>query len=511
MMTLSDPFMEDWRNMTEVTLTSGITVGLPWRDDVAGNTPKESVEHLKGNFGWELMVSTLGKADVGLNYMLFRNVYTGMVRVFYYMEEDVNESDLRTFWRLNFQGLNSLANSAGIFYTPSNVKRSFSDIEISNLVLHESVNSLKRGWNSFETEVNYDPDLQANGVIFSIGSYNTATSNITITGDYNSDSKGTVIKNNTSNPVRDIVNSTVDSYGDQAKEWVDESIGADSEKNKPIKIGLETAGKIVKEGVRALAGSGISSLFGSFIGIFSKDQPEVHELSFTTTGEVQLNGELVNVGGNNAVDWNRISAVPLGVWAIEENPVIQVGKYGLYRGMPEVNGSWELEKRFKLDRNSLKVVLNKELEDNILSYSVSTQLLIYEKLNGNLNWRNDFNDLVPSQNWSELGVMPQQRVLYESDNHVIKDGGICQGNCEVRLTSTKPTGPFVLLNEGISKNVVVKVKLDFITKDGNEVSLSRTLLPEIELVDNSSNPFSTEVLSTRNSEEEDKQIKVTFK
>lgn len=146
-----------------------------------------------------------------------------------------------------------------------------------------------------------------------------------------------------------------------------------------------------------------------------------------------------------------------------------------------------------------------------MSYSVSTQLLIYEKLNGNLNWRNDFNDLVPSQNWSELGVMPQQRVLYESDNHVIKDGGICQGNCEVRLTSTKPTGPFVLLNEGISKNVVVKVKLDFITKDGNEVSLSRTLLPEIELVDNSSNPFSTEVLSTRNSEEEDKQIKVTFK
>lgn len=507
----NDPLLTGWKNQTETKLSSGLTVKLPWAQDVIGNFPRDCVQFLDPQNGWQLIKSTLGSGDNGLNYLLFRNQYTGVIRVFYYMENDITNSDLRTFWRLNFEGLNSLSNSAGLFYIPTSVKKSRSSIEVSNLVLHESVNSIKRGWNCFETEINYDADAVNQGVVFSIGSFNTATSALTVKGDYSSQSTGTIIKNNTTNPVRSALNSTVDSYGGEAKKWITENIGENSSSFKPIKIGSSIIGNIAQEGVKAILGGGINSLFGSFIGLFNKQSPSIQELSFSTTGSIKLNGDLVNVGGNNASDWARISIMPIGVWSIEKTPQIVVGQYGLNRGMPAVDGYYELEKRYYLDKSSINVVLSQELKDKLTSYYVTSDLYYYEKLNGKTGWRNDYKDLVPIQNTSEQGEIPGQETLYESDTNVIKDGGEGEGSYEVFKTRTKPNGPFVLLNQGISENYVVKINLHMETKDGNQITLTRTMIPSMKLVNNSTNPFFAPSGQSTFSKNDDSLIKVAFK
>ncbi len=504
----NNPFLDNWKTTEEIQLSSGgKPVKLPWSKDATGNFPKEIINTLDKSYGWELIQSTIGTGDVGQNYLLFRNKYTGIVRVFYYMENDITTGDLRTFWRIHFQGTNSLNNNIGTFYIPSNRKKSSSEIEVSTLTLNESVNSIKRGWNVFETEINYDPNI--NNVVYAIGSFNTQSANITLSGDYNSLSKGDIIRSGTSNPAKTKINTEVNTIGEKAKNWVEGNIVKDSTASKPIKIAGDILGNIASQGVKAIISGGIVPLFGSFIGMFNKQDVSKQEISFSTSGKVNLSGQLTTSGGNNATDWNNISSNPIGVWAIEESPEIIVGKYGLNRGMPPVNGYYQLEKRYYLNNNSIKVTLNQELQSQIVSYSVRTSILYYDKLNGKSDWRSDYTNIEPIINTDERGIIEGQKTLYESSNNVILDAGFGANSYEIVETLQKPLTPFVLLNRGISEKYVIKIQLDFETIDGNKITLSRTMIPKIKLVDNSSNPFILNANSSVNAK--DSKILVTFK
>lgn len=508
--TINSSLLNNWNNMTEIQLNSGgALVKLPWADNAVGNFPAESIETLDKAYGWDLIQSTIGTGDPGQNYLLFRNVYTGVIRVFYYMENDINSPDTRTFWRLYFQGTNSLANNSGEFYIPSNRKSSTSLFEVSNMVLNANVNSIKRGWNTFETEVNYDPNINTNGVIYSIGSFNTQSSNISISGDYNSLSTGDIIKSSTSNPVKSKVNTEVGLIGKKAKDWVVENVAQPGTTSKPIKIGAQILGGIAQEGVKAIISGGISQLFGSFIGIFNKQDVSKQEISLSTSGKINLSGQLSLISGNNVTDWTNISSKPIGVWAIEEAPEIVVGKYGLNRGFPPVNGYYQLEKRYYLNNNSIKVVINQELQSKISSYSIKTSIVYYDKLNGKSNWRSDYTNIEPIMNTDERGIIAGQQTLYESPNNVILDAGLGANSYEIEETLQQPLTPFVLLNRGISEKYVVKIQLDFETIDGNKITLSRTMIPKIKIVDNSLNPFSIITNSVFKQQEDD--ISVVFK
>ena len=60
---------------------------------------------IKSVDGWELIAHTVnGYGDLGVNYLIFHNKYTGVLKVFYYLEpEQAQFADNTAMWKLHFE------------------------------------------------------------------------------------------------------------------------------------------------------------------------------------------------------------------------------------------------------------------------------------------------------------------------------------------------------------------------------------------------------------------------
>ena len=135
------------------------------------------------------------------------------------------------------------------------------DIYVGNISNDDS-KGYTVGWNCFQTELAYDPNLK--GGTLQIIPHSCTTSTIELDGDFESTTEGLILSSTTYNKGDKIVKSVAKYAGDKAEKWVEKAIESE-------KVFKEIKSLIVK-GAGSLVSSGVSTLLGAFTGGFDREK-----------------------------------------------------------------------------------------------------------------------------------------------------------------------------------------------------------------------------------------------
>lgn len=294
----------DWVNGSKVTLPNGEKVDFPWVD--GGSLPFFMQQKLSPDNGWELIAHTMSPdTQSNRSYLLFHNYITGTLRVFCYMSTFVTNN--HGYWKISFSEPNRLLNFTGEVAIAMDEKFK-SEIVVSNSTTQDG-KGFAFGWNGFQLELAYDPDAMG---IMKIEPMNVNTTEISMSGDYNSTTVGTIISNSSSpSTASDVIAGIGKMAGSSAEKCVEAQL--------PFVSNIPVVGK----GLLSLVKGGITSVFSSFAGLFDKQTQEVKDINITTSGSVKVRGTAITQTAAPIASVNihidRIDG-KLGSWNIEEKP-----------------------------------------------------------------------------------------------------------------------------------------------------------------------------------------------
>lgn len=369
----------DWGNWKKVKLASGDSVAVPWGDLVSTTIPVDICQDIKSANGWDLIVHTVnGYGEVGMNYLIFHNKYTGILKVFYYLEPSHSSLQNTAIWKLHFETPQSyLAFSEDIANDAT--KKNIEDIYLGNITNNIS-KGYSIGWNCFQTELAYDPDF-TRGTLQIIPEAMT-TSTIKLEGTIDTKTEGLIISTTNSNIANGAVKSTANFVGQQAENWTKKAIGKSAFSG--INLVVKGAGSIVK--------SGINLLLGSFTGGFNKEEQTTQSVQLRTNGTVTLAGELQTVQ-SGMISPLRFSISKedvgrLGAWCLNDVPTLLITP-DAYFVEPDPAGIWVNNYATSPFRPEYNPVINPDLLPYIKNYSFDCKL--YEKYS--VNQRNAFGKI----------------------------------------------------------------------------------------------------------------------
>lgn len=314
----------NWENWEKVRLSSGVigidSVATPWSNTFSTTViPTQVRKDIKSENGWMLLNYTVnGNWGKNNSYMFFYNKYTGILKVFYYCESNTPSST--GIWHLRIDVPQKLFSFIDEVADPINGIYQKQDVYCTNKTA-SGTTGFTYGWNYFQIELAYDPQF-TNGTLY-INPINRTSSSITLTGSYNSSSKGALIATTQTNSAK----GTLDGFAKAAGEDAFTFIKEETKENKFSKEILSKIGNIAHEGVSAIVSGGINKLFSSFIGRFNKTQTLNYDLQFTTNGKAELSGSISTetTGGLSPASLNlspKVLGIRLGVWNLEEQPII---------------------------------------------------------------------------------------------------------------------------------------------------------------------------------------------
>lgn len=395
---------------TPITLTlpwtkgSTQNIGIPsnWLDANAEDVTY-SERYYSREKGWELVYSNL-HLNTSSKYFAIYNKYTGILRFFLY--EISNGSGYGTtasFWGIATDKPTSLFNFTTGFATgqsllvqgPSQIitpKGTFTGTNYSGIGYKDN------NWYGIELECAYDPSITQNsGHNFYIKGWGvnkiTLTGNATTTGSITGTLKTTAPNSSGLNlSLSDMFNKSASvssmiiddkALPEQVGKKLDEGIKKNDSFSKGLWNNIKSnASKWISTGLQAGAEKGIAAILsggGSAIGdaiggfvnslIGGKSQESITkvDLSINSTTKISLEGETPLVG------WGAISALPvpgstsnvndmplynknLGVWNLQETPVVTVNMYTATTWLPI---SYYCQYKYVL--NTPKIVLNPEI------------------------------------------------------------------------------------------------------------------------------------------------------
>lgn len=490
----------DWENNYEITLGNGNQVTLPWYNGAVTNIPNYILDDYKKEDGWELLYNfCTSSVDTGKNYLIFYNIFTGVIRSYYYLDDQVTSGN-EGIWSVDLTNNNALLNNVGYFAKPINQPRNLPVATSTSISTDAISKAIVRGWNCFDTEITYDPNANSKAIKMSIRPYDNNISNITLQGSYNSKSEGTIVTSSSKNPVQDLVNKGAKAAGKEAGDWVKDNVGLQDDANKIIKLGASLLPTIASGGTTALIKAGINLVFGSFIGRFDKPNNTTQKLEFKTNGTVQLDGTLSSTSATNALSVANLyfpqtiitndHIFPhydksLGVWNIDQTPIVKVSRKARLTG--NYNGMYYYSRNVQLDVSSFNVVFNNDILSKISKYEVTQSLMLYNKFQGTSNWSGtavgwqttSLNNLVYKDELNEFyKVAFGER--YESTAPPTEPP--CYPNCpNDQITEM----PYVWMN-GFDNRYVVKVSVKIYPKapySTQPIVISRSYQPNYLLVD----------------------------
>ena len=263
-------------------LASGSYVHTPWNKKVtSGTIPYEIRTDILPSDGWDLIAHTVnGYGENGMNYLIFHNHYTGILKIFYYLEPNSSNLQNTAIWKLHFENPQSFLAFTSEYARLSSDK-SVRDIYLSNITKDDS-KGYTVGWNCFQVELAYDPDFSEGSL--QIIPMSMTTSSIKFTENFDSKTDGTIISTTTSNPLNGVVKGVASLVGAKAEDWVSDQVKKAKFGNKIIKV--------LSSGANSLVTSGVGAALGSFIGVFSKTTQTTQTVQLNTVGSVELDGEL---------------------------------------------------------------------------------------------------------------------------------------------------------------------------------------------------------------------------
>lgn len=474
-----------WESWEQVKLPSGKpAVYTPWNKKNASVIPQDIREDIKYSNGWRLIAYTIGgpneevKGDDFLNYMLFYNRYTGILKVFYYLESSSMQNT--GMWKLHFETPQSLLAFSDQYATISSDKTK-SDVYVSNITNNDT-KAFENGWNCFQVELAYDPSFTEGSLQLIPMSINT--SSIEIEGKAISETKGMIIST-TSNPLSGIVKAVATGAGKDAEKYVGSLISDGKFKN--IK-------NLVMSGAGTIVSSGVSSLLGSFVGGFLKSGQTTLSVQLHTDTQINLKGSITTISSGLVKPLTISLSVKdvgrLGVWCLTKEPFFNLLPYVRYKG------KWYSQDWYAYEIQTLpdllnfdKVVLNPDLGVSNVLKKIDTYLR-----------RESITQALGSFGYSNKSMMTEPRTDEKLYEDTYKGAGATftiafpirnkYGTILKNLPSSKiPQRAFIPdvpdgtkgvdAKTNTSSNVKYVYTVSFTLPDGSTVSSSHTFIPKL--------------------------------
>lgn len=366
---------DDWEKWEKVILPSGLDVLTPWNQSLTASAiPLEIRQDIKRANGWELIAHTMkGYGDKGMNYLFFHNRYTGLLKVFYFLEQDVSQLQNTGMWKLHFESPQSFLNFTGEFAKPASF-RGDTDFYVENITNDESRGFLT-GWNCFQVELAYDPNFTS--IPLQIIPYNMNVTDLKFDGTFESSTSGTIIQAYAKNIFDKQIKAVAGYAGDKAEKWVKE--GVEKGAFKKIK-------NLVVNGAGSIVTSGVSSLLHGFLGGFNKQQNTIQTVQLRTNGSCTLTGKMTEVTTGIMMPLSiRLSADKvgkLGAWCLEEEPVFELSPIA-HLEIDSSEGEEVFLKKYYLENWNLiyKAKINPDLASHIKECKFTYTLFESEECN----------------------------------------------------------------------------------------------------------------------------------
>ena len=320
---------EKWKKVKLAGTQDGDSVHVPWNPYVsAGSVPLDVCRDIKASDGWDLIAHTVnGYGEDGMNYIVFHNKYTGILKVFYYLKAEHSGLQNTAIWEVKFLVPTSCMAFSESYAQLSTLKET-RKVYVGNLVDTDS-KGYTPGWNCFQIELAYDPELE-DGVL-QISPTSMSESEIHFDGGLEANTDGLIITANESNVFDGGVKATANYVGKGAEKWAENA----------VKNGL--FGKIktlIVKGAGSLVQAGISKLLGSFVGGFNQQQETTQTVQLKTSGTITLNGKILEPGTGIgqpvkiSLDKNKVGR--LGVWSLKDMPTLFLQPFGIHAGQHPV-------------------------------------------------------------------------------------------------------------------------------------------------------------------------------
>lgn len=358
--TRSLSFVSDWENWEVIMLASGVRISPPWAKTISSDIPEDIRKDIKAVNGWDLIVHTVnGYGEPGLNYLIFHNKFTGIMKVFYYLEQSASQLQNTAIWKIHFESPQSLLAFASD-YAEDATKDSRSDLYVSNIT-NNSSKGYSVGWNCFQFELAYDPDFDIGSLQFIPESM--TTSNITLEGNFESETSGLIISVTNSNPLNGAVEGVAKIGGKEAEKWIEKQVTDGAFKKISSLIG---------SGLNNIVKSGITKLLGSFVGGFNSTKETSQQVQLKTNGTVKLQGSITSLqsGMVSPITFyiSKEEVGNLGAWGAVKKPVIYLDPLAIYKRKDE---SWDFSYIYELNGLNgydIETIINPELLPYVTSY-----------------------------------------------------------------------------------------------------------------------------------------------
>lgn len=473
-----------WETWNKVKLASGDSVYTPWNEKLtSGTIPYDIRTDIKYEKGWDLIAHTLnGYGDRGMNYMVFHNRYTGILKVFYYVEVSQAALQNTAMWKLHFETPQSCLAFSGP-YASASTQKNVKDIYLGNITNDDS-KGYTLGWNCFQTELAYDPDYK-DGKIQIIPSSMT-TSQIHLYGNIDTKTEGLIISTTNTNALSGGINTTANFAGKKAEEWVGNAL-----KNNKL---FKKVSSLLVSGAGSIVSSGVSSLLGSFVGGFDKSQQTTQSVQLRTSGTIKLDGELRTIQSGIIMPLD-LSLSPndvghLGTWCLTKEPFLLMYPYANQTGKV-LESPYFHEYSLSIPNPAAcqgLVEMNPDLKDNIESYSINCNLYENDTLyvndafkNGNIcqGWSNNHGELLYNHTYFPQYPYVTYISLKNKNGDVLENYTGSEGYETFIPNAPDGTRGAIPDFNAVSSYVVV-LTVTIKTKQGDTVVSSHTFIPYLK-------------------------------
>lgn len=401
---------EDWTKIKIVDLADSISV--PWNKSfVATSIPNEVRFDIRAEDGWILLENSIARQEAKMNYLIFYNQFTGVLKGFYYLEEA--SAGNNAYWQIEFPDRKKVFYCQDGFFTyPVSQELNISSIDVMNVTTNKT-KGLTIGWNCFQFELSYQYSANPN---FSLGIsvYQQNIGTISLEGDFDASSSGSIVSNtpsvSSSKPSMGLFNKgNITMLQDSAKQWLLSNISVDGSK-KPIKnVAANVIKNLVNNDMSSMVTSGLGLIFGSWGGSKSAT-PTSFSLNFKTTGSIKIEGTTGQITTTSipSIRLTKGFYPGLGFWNLANAPVLSINRYAKVqsaRWNPAYQLYPQLEFLIKkeVDPNRSLIQINPIYRACIRHLSVEYSLSTGHLKGENLNYYSDTRTPVRTMFESGLG------------------------------------------------------------------------------------------------------------
>lgn len=214
-----------WESWDCITLNDGIVVSTPWNSSFTYSAvPYEILSDIKYDDGWDLIFHYLecksGK-DYRANspYLIFHNRYTGILKVFYYLQNSSFHPNNHGIWQISTDVPSSLF---AFQNNPiSKISEKQNEVHFVSTVTNNATGGFTTGWNCFQIEMAYDP-MQSG--CLNISALTSNSVQLSFSGNLEAETSGLILSSKGSNSYSTYSNGVAKAAGDGAKKWIEKKL-----------------------------------------------------------------------------------------------------------------------------------------------------------------------------------------------------------------------------------------------------------------------------------------------